>query len=154
MQEFFTAESEEASKVSQNKDDLKLLFYGKNIYFYSLKFAKVHRKMAIDSFYRCGSQILSESENFPPLGFFSSNNHSIKILRGDICHQSAQCPLSPRPNSISFVTTFFFLSQVIKRPRTNHRPGAEVSDQSGICGIQHSRWGHMTIKKTKDFYMN
>lgn len=90
MQEFFTAESEEASKVSQNKDDLKLLFYGKNIYFYSLKFAKVHRKMAIDSFYRCGSQILSESENFPPLGFFSSNNHSIKILRGDICH-----PVSP-----------------------------------------------------------
>ena len=65
MQEFFTAESEEASKVSQNKDDLKLLFYGKNIYFYSLKFAKVHRKMAIDSFYRCGSQIFSESENFP-----------------------------------------------------------------------------------------
>ncbi len=91
---------------------------------------------------------------FPRSVSFRQIITQLRSSGGTFVTQSAQCPLSPPPNSISFVTTFFFLSQVIKRPRTNHRPGAEVIDQSGICGIQHSRWGHMTIKKIKDFYMN
>ena len=49
MQKFFSAESEEASKVLQNEDDLKLLFYGKNIYFYSLKFAKVQTLLTVST---------------------------------------------------------------------------------------------------------